>query len=51
MTIETKELVISGYLKKKVDMKCRFANFKYEMINGNVINLKFRRIFKKKTLV
>lgn len=40
MTIETKELVISGELKKKVDMVCRFACVKYELINGCVISLK-----------
>lgn len=40
MTIETKELVISGELKKKVDMVCRFACVKYELVNGRIINLK-----------
>lgn len=40
MTIETKELVISGYLRKKVDMICRFACVKYEPMNGSVISLK-----------
>lgn len=40
MTIETKELVISGELKKKVDMICRFACVKYELVNGRIINLK-----------
>ncbi len=29
MTIETKELVISENLRKKVDMVCRFACVKY----------------------
>ena len=33
MTIETKELVISEELKKKIDMICKF-------INGCIINLK-----------
>lgn len=40
MTIETKELIISDELKKKVDMICRFACIKYELINGSIINLK-----------
>ena len=34
MTIETKELVISEELKKKIDMICKFACVKYELING-----------------
>ncbi len=40
MTIETKELVISEILRKKVDMICRFACVKYELVNGSVISLK-----------
>lgn len=40
MTIETKELVISEELKKKIDMICKFACVKYELINGCIINLK-----------
>lgn len=40
MTIETKELVISENLRKKVNMICRFACVKYELINGSVISLK-----------
>ena len=40
MTIETKELVISEELKKKIDMICKFACVKYEFINGCIINLK-----------
>ncbi len=40
MTIETKELKISEELKKKVDMICRFACVKYELINGSVISIK-----------
>ncbi len=44
MTIETKELVISDELKKKVDMICRFACVKYELINGSVISLKNNNI-------
>lgn len=40
MTIETKTLVISEELKRKVDMICRFASVKYELINGSVISLK-----------
>lgn len=41
LTIETKELVISEELKKKVDMICNFAcvnNYTFE--NGNIVNLK-----------
>ncbi len=44
MTIETKELVISEELKKKVDMICRFACVKYELINGSITNIKFTNI-------
>lgn len=44
MTIETKELVISEELKKKVDMICRFACVKYELINGSVISIKSTNI-------
>ena len=40
MTIETKKLVISEELKKKVDMICRFASVKYELISGSIISLK-----------
>ena len=29
MTIETKKLIISEELRKKVDMVCRFASVKY----------------------
>ena len=40
MTIETKELVISEELKRKVEMICRFANVKYAIINGNIKSIK-----------
>ncbi len=40
MTIETKKLVISEELKKKVDMICSFASVKYELISGSIISLK-----------
>ena len=40
MTIETKELVISEELRKKVDMICKFACVKYELVNGSIINIK-----------
>lgn len=33
MTIETKELVMSESLRKKVDLVCRFTCVKYELIN------------------
>ena len=44
MTIETKELVISEKLKKKVDMVCRFVSVKYEIVNGSIISLKSTNI-------
>ena len=40
MTIETKELVISEELRKKVDMICKFACVKYKLVNGIIINIK-----------
>ena len=40
MTIETKELVISEELKRKVEMICRFAYVEYEIINGNIKYIK-----------
>ena len=40
MTIETKELVISEELKRKVEMICRFAYVDYSITNGNIKNIK-----------
>lgn len=40
MTLKTKKLVISKGLKKKVDMICKFACVKYELISGSVISFK-----------
>ena len=40
MTIETKELVISEELKRKVEMICKFAYVEYSFTNGYIINLK-----------
>ena len=40
MTIETKELKISGELKRKVEMICKFAYVEYSFTNGYIINLK-----------
>ena len=40
LTIETKELNISGELKKKVDMICKFAYAKSTYKNGNIGNIK-----------
>ena len=40
MTIETKEIIISEELKRKVEMVCRFANVKYTIINGNIKSIK-----------
>lgn len=45
LAIETKELVISKELKKKVDMICNFAcvnNYSFE--NGNIVNFKTTNI-------
>lgn len=44
MTMETKELVISEELRKKVDMICRLACVKYELMNGSFINIKSTNI-------
>ena len=40
MAIETKELVISEELKRKVEMICRFAYVDYSITNGNVKSIK-----------
>ena len=40
MTIETKKLVISEGLKRKVEMICKFAYVEYSFTNGYIINLK-----------
>ena len=40
MTIETKELVISEELKRKVEMICRFAYVDYTITNGNIKSIK-----------
>ena len=40
MTIETKELVISEELKRKVEMTCRFAYVEYSITNGNIKSIK-----------
>ena len=40
MTIETKKLVISEELKRKVEMICKFTYVEYSFINGYIINLK-----------
>ena len=37
---ETKELVISEELKRKVEIICRFANKKYTLTNGSLIGYK-----------
>lgn len=36
MTIETKELIISEELKRKVEMICRFAYVDYSITNGSI---------------
>jgi len=41
ITIETKELIISDELKRKVEMICKFANISnYTFTNGNIVNFK-----------
>ena len=40
MTIETKKIIISEELRKKVEMVCRFASVKYEIDNECIIRLK-----------
>ena len=40
MIIETKELVISEELKRKVEMICRFAYVDYTITNGNIKSIK-----------
>ena len=40
ITIETKELVISKELKRKVEMVCRFANIDYFITNRSVKSIK-----------
>ena len=45
LAIETKELVISKELKKKVDMICKFACINdYSFENGNIVNFKTTNI-------
>ena len=40
ITIETKEIIISEELKRKVEMICRFTNTKPVMKNGSIRSLK-----------
>ena len=40
MTIETKELVISEELKRKVEMICRFSYVDYTITNTNIAMVK-----------
>ena len=40
MTIETKKLVISEELKRKIEMICKFSYVEYSFTNGYIINLK-----------
>ena len=37
---ETKELKTSNDFRKKIEMICKFACVKYELINGNIISIK-----------
>ena len=38
--IETKDIPISDELNRKIELICRFACCKYELIPGNVISVK-----------
>ena len=38
--IDTKNLKIRDELNRKIDMICRFACVKYELINGNIKSIK-----------
>ena len=40
MIIETKQLIISEELKRKVELICRFANVDYTLTSGNIKNIK-----------
>ena len=40
MIIETKQLIISEELKRKLVLICRFANVDYTLTNGNIKNIK-----------
>ena len=40
LTIETKEIVISDELKRKVEMICRFTNSKVKICNGSIRSIK-----------
>ena len=37
--LKTKELKISKELKRKIEMICKFACVKYELINGDIISV------------
>ena len=37
---ETKELKMSNDFRRKIEVICRFACVKYELINGNIISVK-----------
>ena len=37
---ETKELKMSNEFRKKIEMICKFACVKYELVNGNIISIK-----------
>jgi len=43
LTIETKEMVISDELKRKVGMVCRFTNSKVKICNGSIRSSKKQR--------
>ena len=37
---ETKELKMSNEFRKKIEMICKYACVKYELVNGNIISIK-----------
>ena len=49
MTIEIIELKISEELKRKIEIVCRFANVKYNIINENIKSIKNTNIVIVKT--
>lgn len=40
MTIETKQLIISEELKRKIEFICKFANVDYTITSGNIKSIK-----------
>ena len=40
LTIETKEIIMSNELKRKVEIVCRFTNTKAKIHNGSIVSIK-----------